>query len=179
MDDVIKFPPISKEKKREMKIAMMSSCLRQNEAFACGLKDTVVNEVLMTFKKEQDRRLEYALRYLIPHPIKGAITKAKVRYRGLYLKENQTYNQRTEMHGDTTVLVCTFLLPNLCGRESRSGKRKAFELSLGFQDDTLHTYQLWCRKIDTIMFGCGGRNFGKTAKRYQTKGIIEQIRKGN
>ena len=176
MDKELKLNPISDEVRREMKIAMMSARLSNEETLICGPKDLLVNETLMAYKKEQERRLEYAMRYLIPLPIKGEITRAKVRYRGLYLKENHSYSQHIQLQGDKPVLICTFLLPNLCGLESRSGKRKAFELSLAFQDETLRAYQKWCEKTAIVVIE-HGRNYGRTLKRHQTKGIIEQIKK--
>jgi hypothetical protein len=74
--------------------------------------------------KEQERRLDYACRHLIPHRIRGVVTKGKFKYRGLYL----------ERRGDS-------VFPILCGKESRSGKRKSFRIDLNFEGYDLFQYE--------------------------------------
>jgi hypothetical protein len=74
--------------------------------------------------EEQERRLDYACRHLIPHPIHGVITKGKIKYRGLYF----------EMKRDS-------VFPILCGKESRSGKRKSFRIDLNFEGYDLFQYE--------------------------------------
>ena len=81
-------------------------------------------EESLVFIKEQERRLDYACRHLIPHPIRGVITKGKMKYRGLYL----------ERKGNS-------VFPILCGKESRSGKRKSFRIDLNFEGYELLQYK--------------------------------------
>lgn len=74
--------------------------------------------------EEQVDRLDYACRHLIPHRIRGVITNGKMKYRGLYL----------ERKSDAP-------FPILCGKESRSGKRKSFRVDLNFDGYDLLEYE--------------------------------------
>lgn len=74
--------------------------------------------------EEQVNRLDYACRYIIPHRIRGVITKGKIKYRGLYV----------ERQSDAP-------FPILCGKESRSGKRKSFRVDLNFDGYDLLEYE--------------------------------------
>lgn len=105
-----------------------------------------VDSAQIRFWKEREWRIEYALRYLIPQPIKGEITAGKMRYRGLYYMVAEEYLGCDIIEGEyCKKFICKFKLPIICGKESRSGKRKAFKLSLDFNERTLLQYKTWCR----------------------------------
>ena len=165
MEEIV-FPKISDERKKDIQMSVAYSRLQQDN-LNFDLQNFYSNEALNAFREERERRIEYTLRYLIPHPIKGEITKSKCRYRGLYIKEyDSKFNPTTlEEKNGVCTLHCYFMLPSICGLPSRSGKRKPFEISLAFQNDTLLRYQLWCQKNEMMMFGIGKEN-----------GIREQIR---
>lgn len=105
-----------------------------------------VDSAQLRFWKERERRIEYALRYLIPQPIKGEITAGKIRYRGIYYMVTKEYLGCDIIEDEhCKKFIFKFKLPMICGKESRSGKRRAFELSLDFDERTLLQYKTWCR----------------------------------
>ena len=109
--------------------------------------DNLITEWHMSALREQDKRFEYALRYLIPQPIKGEITKGKIKWRGIYLmKPYEEPPKLIEKDGGFRV-ECKFLFPILCGKPSKSGKRPEFSINLGFQEPILSNYHLY--KIGT------------------------------
>jgi hypothetical protein len=113
------------------------------------------------YVEEQERRLNYACRHLIPHRIRGVITKGKIKYRGLYL----------ERKGDS-------VFPILCGKESRSGKRKSFRIDLNFEGYDLLQYEcitgFESNLTHVFMFG----NYSK-GDRWEVGGIANQITTNN
>lgn len=44
-----------------------------------------VSEIDQRIRREVENRLEYALRHLVTPPIKGDITRGKIRWRGIYM----------------------------------------------------------------------------------------------
>ena len=44
-----------------------------------------VSEISRGIRREVENRLEYALRHLVTPPIKGDITRGKIRWRGIYM----------------------------------------------------------------------------------------------
>lgn len=121
----------------------------------------LVEEDLEKEIKEQERRLDYACRNLIPHPIRGEITKGKMKYRGLYL----------EIKGDS-------VFPILCGKESRSGKRKAFRIDLNFEGFDLLQYESLMELLSFRERLLVGFNYSK-GDRWEVGGIANQIIKNN
>jgi hypothetical protein len=111
--------------------------------------------------EEQERRLDYAFRHLIPYRIRGVITKGKIKYWGLYL----------ERKGDS-------VFPILCGKESRSGKRKPFRIDLNFEGYDLLQYEcitgFESNLTHVFMFG----NYSK-GDRWEVGGIANQITTNN
>lgn len=118
-------------------------------------------EESLAYIEEQERRLDYACRYLIPHCIRGVVTKGKIKYRGLYL----------EIKVDS-------IFPILCGKESRSGKRKSFRIDLNFegydllQYESLTEFERCCERLLV------GFNYSK-GDRWKVGGIVNQIIKNN
>ena len=174
----ILLPEIPEERKKELTTVFASSLIKHQDKLNFDLPNMLENEAFAAYRKERENRLEYVLRYLIPHPIKGEITKNKCKWRGLYIKERPWHMSSSEIKLDEGLprLICRFALPIVCGKTSRSGKRKAFEIDLGFDAETMALYLAWCSKNTTFMFG--GRNYGKTAARYKCRGLVEQIKKG-
>lgn len=115
----------------------------------------------LAYIKEQERRLDYACRNLIPHRIRGVITKGKIKYRGLYL----------EIKGDS-------VFPILCGKESRSGKRKSFRIDLNFEGYDLLQYESFMELKESYERLLVGFNYSKR-DRYEVGGIANQIIKNN
>ena len=82
----------------------------------------LTEQEIRNFRMEQEYILEYAVRYMIPCPIKGEITKRKVDWRGLHLISNaipDLQNQTVDMLDSRLVI-----------KQSKSGKRKIFSISL-------------------------------------------------
>lgn len=111
--------------------------------------------------EEQERRLNYACRHLIPHRIRGVITKGKIKYRGLYL----------ERKGDS-------VFPILCGKESRSGKRKSFRIDLNFEGYVLLQYESLMEFERFHEQYLVGFNYSKRDK-WEVGGVVNQIIKNN
>lgn len=121
----------------------------------------LVEEYLEKNIKEQERRLDYACRHLIPHRISGVITKGKIKYRGLYIERKDNA-----------------IFPILCGKESRSGKRKSFRIDLNFEGYDLLQYESLMeferfREQSLLNF-----NYSK-GDRWEVGGIANQITKNN
>lgn len=118
-------------------------------------------EEYLVYLEEQERRLYYACRHLIPHCIRGVITKGKIKYRGLYLERKDNA-----------------IFPILCGKESRSGKRKSFRIDLNFEGYVLLQYECittFERDLTHVfMFG----NYSK-GDRWEVGGIANQITTNN
>ncbi len=124
---------------------------------------------------EQDRRLEFALRNLIPCPIKGEITKGKLKWRGIYLMMPPPETPKLERKEDGNyILRCTFLFPILCCNQSKSGKRQHYEINLNFCPEHMAQYQYAQSQDYTHVFGVASRRNGK----YKVGGILNQITKG-
>lgn len=118
-------------------------------------------EVSLVYIKEQERRLCYACRHLIPHPIRGAITKGKIKYRGLYLEQK-----------------CDAPFPILCGKESRSGKRKSFRIDLNFDGYDLLRYESLSQFEESLNRAFVSFNYCK-GDRWEVGGIANQITSNN
>ena len=124
------------------------------------LEDLIVRD-FEDYIEEQENRIYYACKNLIPHRIRGVITKGKIKYRGLYF----------ERKGDS-------VFPILCGKESRSGKRKSFRIDLNFEGYDLLRYE--CIKTferdltHVFMFA----NYSKR-DRWEVGGIANQITTNN
>lgn len=175
-DDIIKLPPLSEEKKQEFCIALKAyadSCPKIN--WEDDLPQQITNHVLTEYHQEQERRIEYALRFLIPQPIKGEITKSKVRYRGLYLREDRSraFCFPPEYNEEKHSLTYRMFFPYLCGRKSRSGKRPEFKIDLNFDLDTFVAYNFWCEKNKVMAFG------KPTEPVRRVNGIAGQTKKGD
>lgn len=113
------------------------------------------------YVEEQVKRLDYACRYLIPHRIRGVITKGKIKYRGLYL----------EQQSDAP-------FPILCGKESRSGKRKSFRIDLNFDGYDLLKYESLSHFEKSLNRSFVGFNYCK-GDRWEVGGIVNQIISNN
>lgn len=126
--------------------------------------------------REQDRRIRYALHYLIPHPIKGEVTEGKIRYRGIYIAANpQPFDVTFTESDDGPRIECKFHFNYICGKASRSGKRQAFCIDLDFYDRTLWQYEFFRQKeIAEMTWLLSSRHDDK----YITGGITNQITKG-
>jgi hypothetical protein len=111
--------------------------------------------------EEQERRLGYACRHLIPHCIRGVITKGKIKYRGLYV----------ERKSDAP-------FPILCGKESRSGKRKSFRIDLNFDGYDLLQYESLSHFEESLTRAFVGFNYCK-GDRWEVGGIVNQITSNN
>lgn len=118
--------------------------------------EQISGEEFFKYHVELDNRLEYALRRLIPCPIKGEITLGKIRYRGVYL----AYEQFASLDK----------FPFLCLKDSRSGKRKAFKVDLNFNNELLAAYEFEMSIERAITFG-----HRKNDKKNNCSGIITQI----
>lgn len=118
-------------------------------------------EESLVFIKEQERRLDYACRHLIPHPIRGVITKGKMKYRGLYLE-----------------IKSGSVFPTLCGKESRSGKRKSFRIDLNFEGYDLLQYECLSGFEEHINQLLVGFNYSK-GDTFEVGGIVNQITTNN
>lgn len=113
------------------------------------------------YVEEQVDRLDYACRHLIPHRIRGVITKGKIKYRGLYV-ERKSYAP----------------FPILCGKESRSGRRKSFRIDLNFGGYDLLIYESLSSFKKYFNRSLIGFNYCK-GDRWEVGGIVNQIIKNN
>lgn len=111
--------------------------------------------------EEQVNRLYYACRHLIPHRIRGVITKGKIKYRGLYL----------EQKSDSP-------FPILCGKESRSGRRKSFRIDLNFDGYDLLQYESLSQFEESLNRAFVSFNYCK-GDRWEVGGIVNQITSNN
>ena len=125
------------------------------------LLSRLFEEGIEEYIEEQERRLNYACRHLIPHRIRGVITKGKIKYRGLYL----------ERKGDS-------VFPILCGKESRSGKRKSFRIDLNFEGYDLLQYESLMEFERFLEQRLVSFNYSKRDK-WEVGGIVNQIIKNN
>lgn len=113
------------------------------------------------YVEEQVKRLDYACRHLIPHCIRGVITKGKIKYRGLYV----------ERKSDAP-------FPTLCGKESRSGKRKSFRIDLNFDGYDLLQYESLSQFEESLNRAFVSFNYCK-GDRWEVGGIVNQITSNN
>jgi hypothetical protein len=124
------------------------------------LEDLIVRD-FEDYIEEQEDRIYYACSYLIPHRIRGVITKGKIKYRGLYIERKDNV-----------------IFPILCGKESRSGKRKSFRIDLNFDGYALLQYKSimgFERNLTRVfMFA----NYSK-GDRWKVGGIANQITTNN
>lgn len=169
----------AEEQKEICKLSMdywMQKCVKVNYD---PLKEAIMKgpeEFFERMHKEQDRRLEFALRHLIPHPIKGKITKGKLKWRGIYLMIPPLETPKLEKKEDGNyILRCTFLFPILCCNQSRSGKRQHYEINLNFCPEHMAQYQFVQSQDYAHIFGVSSRQDGK----YKVGGILNQITKGD
>ena len=105
---------------------------------AYSLMDKVVHDHMVKLAKEKGDRMEYILRFIMPNPIKGEITKNKVVQRGLYRK----------VFCVQTGGVFEFIGIN----PSRSGKRQAWEYPVFFDNydpEEFQKFLIWQRDKDT------------------------------
>lgn len=102
--------------------------------------DVVFNlpeEYIRTILQDREARLVYAVYHLIPNPIKGYITRRKIKWRGLGFQIMTAYNTH-----DFETLVA---LP------SKSGKRPTYRISLSFDGETFEKYQEWKIKNEEFL----------------------------
>ena len=124
------------------------------------LEDLIVRD-FEDYIEEQENRIYYACKNLIPHRIRGVITKGKIKYRGLYIERKDNA-----------------IFPILCGKECRSGKRKSFRIDLNFEGNDLLQYECitdFERDLTYVFM------FGNRSKRdsWEVGGIANQIIKNN
>lgn len=145
--------------------------MNYQEMFDSLLQETVKSWIT-EFVAEQENRLRYALYYLIPTPIKGEVTKGKLRWRGLCLLQIQDeFPQVTLTNGNITSKY-TVRFPILYGKQSKSGKRKEFKIDLNFQGDTLLRYKTHCAIENAFVFGITTDHQGT----YKENGFVPQIK---
>lgn len=96
--------------------------------------ETKRDEFIRAVGQEQDLRLEYALRFMIPCPIKGKITLKKCKWRGLMYKVTRL--DYISKLFDGMILV----LP------SKSGKRKEFSITMQEIGEN-EEYKKWKQQI--------------------------------
>lgn len=111
--------------------------------------------------EEQEDRIYYACRNLIPHRIRGVITKGKIKYRGLYIERKDNA-----------------IFPILCGKESRSGKRKSFRIDLNFEGYDLLQYEVLSQFEESLKRAFVGFNYCK-GDRWEVGSIVNQITSNN
>lgn len=134
-------PKISEEQKAEIRESVRLAYYR-NKDFKFPDAMSLIGDHLKSLMKEQEQRLEFALRYLIPNPIKGEITKGKLKWRGISLYIPQGGGPRLIEKDDGNVVVKdVFYFPILLGKASKSGKRPAFRMNLNFEGDQLTMYR--------------------------------------
>lgn len=130
--------------------------------------DSWITEVVT----EQENRLRYALYYLIPTPIKGEVTKGKLRWRGLCLLQIQDEFPQVTLTNDNITSKYTVRFPILYGKQSKSGKRKEFKIDLNFQGDTLIRYETHRASENAFVFGIATSN----ESRYKVNGLVQKIK---
>ncbi len=96
--------------------------------------ETKRDEFLRAVVQEQELRLEYALRFMIPHPIKGEITPQKCKWRGLTYKVTRLDHIGKLFDGRILVLP------------SKSGKRKEFTINMQEIGEN-EEYKKWKQQI--------------------------------
>ena len=137
-----------------------------------SLFSEIVDSWITEVVAEQENRLRYALSYLIPNPIKGEVTKGKIRWRGLYLLNTQNEFPQVTMVNENLSLKYAVRFPILCGKQSKSGKRKEFKIDLNFQGDTLIRYETHRASENAFVFGIATSN----ESGYKVNGLVQQIK---
>lgn len=140
-----------------------------------SLFSEIVDSWITEVVAEQENRLRYALYYLIPNPIKGEVTKGKLRWRGLYLLKTQNELPQVTLANGSLSSKYAVRFPTLCGKQSRSGKRKEFKIDLNFQGDILLRYEIHRASEDAFVFGITTSN----ESRYKVNGLVKQIKQNH
>lgn len=108
-----------------------------------------VNEIMWQSYREQlgelDARIEFALRFMITHPIKGEITKGKLKWRGI--------KQKILITDDGSVFEDGLFI----GRTMRTSfemkyvliQRGGKEINLNFPPDVMERYLQW-KQANTV-----------------------------
>lgn len=74
--------------------------------------EPIVSKIDQQIRREVENRLEYALRHLVTPPIKGDITRGKIRWRGISLTQIIINNGdvfSTDIAQDGTLIEPTFI----------------------------------------------------------------------
>lgn len=130
--DIVTFDdikPMSEERKIEVRkeiqaaFAKMEELRKQNSAIF-----DIPEKYVRSHMREVNNRIEFVLRCLIPQPIKGEITTAKCRWRGLKLFYVSDYGSPISLRNKIITSLGT-------------KHRPFFSINLDFQDETLVLYK--------------------------------------
>lgn len=149
------------EQSKKLSIEWMPRKLFESNTFTEAEKDlrNIIQSERIEFLKEQEARFEFALRNLIPCPIKGEVTAFKLRWRGLYFKEIQGRKWRV-----------------LCAHPSKSGKRAGYEIDLDFDTETLAKYNFHSGVYSTLAFGVKSRKGGVINQTTKTQTTMLELK---